>query len=127
MVSNYRISENSIPAEAPITLAENSKDIEFLDPRKYRLASSVKLSDYLSSNLLDSDSNYLGGNDGVSDGKTNDVPQLEDITVLENTTYTDSKGITRAKLVLRVRNSSGKNLLGVDARKAILVSEGGQS
>lgn len=125
MAKNYGISENSIPFEAPITLAENSKDIAFLDPKRYRLAGSVRLSDYLSSNLLDSDSGYIAPGGGNED-KANDKPELEDIVVIENSTYKDEKGVSRAKIVFRVRNSSGKTLLGVDARKAILSIEGGQ-
>lgn len=126
MTKNYGISENSIPFEAPITLGENSRDLAFLDPKRYRLAGSVRLSNYLSSNLLDSDIGNPGG-PGGGDDKANAKPELEDIVVIENSVYKDEKGISRAKIVFRVRNSSGKTLLGVDARKAILATEGGQS
>lgn len=127
MATNYQISENSIPSEAPITLHANSKDVAFLDPRKYRIVNGLNLSDYLSSGLLDGDIQYPGDPGGNPEDKAYDVPQLEDITIVENTTYVDQKGITRAKLVLRVRNSSGKDLLSVDARKAVLSAEGGQA
>lgn len=43
-------------------------------------------------------------------------PQLADISVFSNSTYLDSKGVTRARLVLKVKNSSGKKLLGVDTK-----------
>jgi hypothetical protein len=127
MAIPYRISENSITSEAPITLYTNSKDIAFLDPRKYRAVDGKIISSALGSNLLDSSDIYIDNDPNEDDSKTNDVPQLEDIEVVENVTYIDDKGITRARLVIKVRNSSGKTLLGVDARKAILASEGGQS
>lgn len=127
MAIPYRISENSITSEAPITLYTNSKDIAFLDPRKYRAIDGKIISSALGSNLLDSSDIYINNDPNEDDSKTNDVPQLEDIEVVENVTYIDDKGITRARLVIKVRNSSGKTLLGVDARKAILASEGGQS
>jgi hypothetical protein len=68
----------------------------------------------------------LGGEDGVGAGDDlNSIkPQLADISVFSNTTYLDTKGVTRARLVLKVKNSSGKKLLGVDT-KIINLKEGG--
>jgi len=127
MTKSYRVSENSITSEAPITIYTSSKDIAFLDPRKYRAIDGKIISSSLGSNLLDSSEIYIDTTIAEGESKANDVPQLEDITVIENTTYVDDKGITRARLVIKVRNSSGKPLLGVDARKAVLASAGGQS
>ena len=47
-----------------------------------------------------------------------DVPQLSDIQVIENTTYIDEAGKTRAKVVLKIKNSSKKkeDTKGIDAR-----------
>lgn len=47
-----------------------------------------------------------------------DVPQLSDIQIIENTTYGDEAGKTRAKIVLKIKNSSKlkDNTKGVDAR-----------
>lgn len=116
MGNQYRISENSITSEAPITLYTNSKDTAFLDPRKYRAVEGKIISSALSSNLLDSSEIYIDNTKSDDELKSNDVPQLEDIEVVENTVYIDDKGITRARLTIKVRNSSGKTLLGVDAR-----------
>jgi len=124
-VDKVRISETGVTGVAPITVYENSKDIAFLDPKKYRSVAGVVLSQYSSSGLLDGNTDYLDTDDDPSDDKINDVPQLEDIQLITNEAYIDSKGITRARLVIRVRNSSGKNLLGVDARKVIKTNEGG--
>lgn len=124
-LDKVRISETGVTGVAPITVYENSKDIAFLDPKKYRSVAGVVLSQYSSSGLLDGNTDYLDTDDDPSDDKINDVPQLEDIQLITNEAYIDSKGITRARLVIRVRNSSGKNLLGVDARKVIKTNEGG--
>jgi|688.fasta_scaffold05335_13 hypothetical protein len=65
--------------------------------------------------LTNSDPNLTSediGNDVINSVK----PQLADISVFSNTTYLDSKGVTRARLVLKVKNSSGKKLLGVDTK-----------
>jgi len=47
-----------------------------------------------------------------------DVPQLSDITIVSNTKYFDEVGKERAKIVLKVKNSSPKkdSVSGVDAR-----------
>ena len=127
MAKNPRISENAVTGIAPITLYKNSKDEAFLDPRKYRSIDSSNLSSYLSSGIITSDIDYFDSSITGDFDAANNVPQLEDIEVVENTTYVDEKGITRGKLVIKVRNSSGKTLLGVDARKAILAAQGGQS
>lgn len=127
MAKPYRISENSITSEAPITIYTSSKDIAFLDPKKYRAIDGKIISSSLGSSLLDSSEIFIDTTPAEGESKANEVPQLEDIEVVENTTYVDDKGITRARLVIKVRNSSGKTLLGVDARKAVLASSGGQS
>lgn len=127
MAEKIRISENAVTGVAPITLNKNSKDIAFLDPRKFRQIDASIISSSNSSNLLDSDFSYIDTDESETESEANNVPQLEDIEVIENTTYIDDKGITRGKIVLKVRNSSGQNLLGVDARKAVLASAGGQS
>jgi hypothetical protein len=127
MAEKIRISENAVTGIAPITLNKTSKDVAFLDPRRYRQVDASIVSSSSSSNLLDSDFSYIDTDGFLSEAETNNVPQLEDIEVVENTTYVDDKGITRGKIVLKVRNSSGQKLLGVDARKAVLASAGGQS
>ena len=124
-VDKVRVSETGVTSVAPITVYENSKDIAFLDPKKYRSIAGSVLAKYSSSGLLDGSTDYLDTGDEDPDGKINDVPQLEDIQLITNEAYIDSKGVTRARLVIRVRNSSGKTLLGVDARKVIKTNEGG--
>jgi hypothetical protein len=74
----------------------------------------------------ETDPNLVGedGESGGNDFLNSIKPQLADISVFSNTTYLDTKGVTRARLVLKVKNSSGKKLLGVDT-KIINLKEGG--
>ena len=44
------------------------------------------------------------------------VPHMDDIRVVSNSTYVDKKNNVRTKVVLRIKNSSGEPVLGVDAR-----------
>jgi hypothetical protein len=62
------------------------------------------------------------------DSKFNDRPELSDIESIVQTIYYDSKQKKKfTKLTIRIRNSSGKKLLGIDARTTIPVSSGGQA
>lgn len=47
-----------------------------------------------------------------------DTPQLSDISIVSNTKYFDEIGKERAKIVLKIKNSSlnKQNIAGVDAR-----------
>ena len=84
-----RISETGVTGVAPITVYENSKDIAFLDPKKYRSVAGVVLSQYSSSGLLDGNTEYVQIDEDSSDDKINDVPQLEDIQLITNEAYID--------------------------------------
>lgn len=69
------------------------------------------------------------GGDGLlpDDSKFNERPELSDIESVTQTVYYDSKKKKKfVKVVVRIRNSSGKTLLGIDARKTIPVVAGGQ-
>lgn len=68
------------------------------------------------------------GEDGLDDdSKFNERPELSDIESVTQTIYYDSKQKKKfTKLTVRIRNSSGKKLLGIDARTTIPISSGGQ-
>jgi hypothetical protein len=60
-------------------------------------------------------------------GEPNKIPQLSDIESVTKSVYLDTKtNETKAKLVIRIRNSSGKTLTGIDARIAIPTGSGGE-
>ncbi len=115
-VDKSKISENAVGIVPPITLFDGSKEIAFLDPKKYRVVSNIS-SPYNSSVFL-GDTDYSDPVVPPADPKENAVPQLEDITVFKTETYLVN-GVTKARLTIRVQNSSGKELLGVDYRRSI--------
>lgn len=52
---------------------------------------------------------------------THDFPELTDVeSVVKYTYFDEASQTTKAKLVFKIRNSSGKTLLGVDARLTII-------
>lgn len=53
-----------------------------------------------------------------------DVPQLDDIQSIDPDIYYEG-GVAKAKVTIRIRNSSGKQLKGIDARLEIPTSSGG--
>lgn len=52
------------------------------------------------------------------------VPQLDDIESVDPEEYYEN-GIAKAKVTIRIRNSSGKQLKGIDARLEIPAASGG--
>ena len=98
-----------------ITLYQNSPDTKFIDPRFTNL---------ISRNIQGGFS-VQGQTDQGGSNEPHDVPQLEDISEFDNYLYIDETGKTRAAIVIKVYNSSGKNLKGVDAAKSIVAQEGG--
>lgn len=114
-----RISENEITGVAPITVYENSTDSLFLKDRRQRVLRGTILSQYDSSGYLGRDGDYWENPKDPEDPKTYDIPQLEDITVLKSEVYKNALGVSRARLIIRVKNSSGKKLNDVDYRRSI--------
>lgn len=67
------------------------------------------------------------GGGGGDDSKFNERPELSDIESITQTIYYDTKQKKKfVAMTIRIRNSSGKQLLGIDARKTIPVSSGGK-
>jgi hypothetical protein len=54
------------------------------------------------------------------------VPQLDDIQSIDPDIYYEG-GIAKARVTIRIRNSSGKQLKGIDARLEIPEASGGTS
>ena len=122
MANNSDLNLTKTPS---VTVAEGSIESIFLNSSSVKRI-NVKLAneytDYNGGNSRSPDPNLPG--EGDQDGGSNsNKPQLADISVFSNTTYLDTKGVTRARLVLKVNNSSGKKLLGVDT-KIINLKEG---
>ena len=63
-------------------------------------------------------------NIGYSSEELINIPQLDDIESIDPDIYYEN-GIAKAKVTIRIRNSSGLPLKGIDARQEIPVSSGG--
>jgi hypothetical protein len=110
-ISNLDLTQNSEPVITPGTA-----DAYYMNDKYVRYAPKY------SSGALDG---LVEGPDGP--GVPNQIPQLSDIESVIKSVYVDTKtNETKAKLVIRIRNSSGKILTGIDARIAIPVGSGGE-
>lgn len=117
------ISDLSISKTGKVTVGLNSLDAIFLDPTFFS-GSSATLSKTgantsVNSSLGSAFGNIETGTDNVSSSET---PQLADISATTEN-YIDSKGITRSRIIIKVLNSSGQDLIGVDT-KIVNLKEG---
>jgi len=116
-------SDLSLPKTPLVAVAQgslesillNSTAIKRLDPNSkfitgglYGGGGNIELS------VSQQDPNNIS-EDGNINSSTTEKPQLADISVFSNELYVDTKGVTRARIVMKVKNSSGEELLGVDA------------
>jgi hypothetical protein len=110
-ISNLDITQNSEPV-----ISLGTADSYFMNPKYVRYA--PRPTSLMSDEIID----------GLAGPETpNDVPQLSDIESVIKSVYWDTKtNKTKAKLVIRIRNSSGKILSGIDARIAVPEGSGGE-
>ena len=93
-----------------ITLYENSPDLKHIDARIVRI---------IPQKTLGANGAYSFANENSDDRKTYfDIPQPEDIVLASSELIYHDKKKTTATLVIKVYNSSGKTLKGVDAAKS---------
>ena len=116
MASKPRISNLDLTQNADPVIDAVSADGFYMSSKSVRYAPNAKT--YSIDGLPD------GGGDEPK--KPNTIPQLSDIESVTKSVYVDTKtNETKAKLVIRIRNSSGKILSGIDARVAIPAGSGG--
>ena len=130
---NPRISKSGVTTTGRFPLYSNSPEINDADPSLVRIVRGNSLSAlYLSmgSDLLSEDVDVLDGTlvegegNAVSDGdKSTDgevfrrgVPNVSDISIVSNTVVYDAAGNPSVTLVFKVKNSSGENLKGMNAK-----------
>jgi hypothetical protein len=104
-----RIGLTGVTRANPVLVRSGSKDEYYLSDTEY-----FKIPDFIVQNVGAEAENF------EESTLKRDKPEGEDIELVESesVTYVDKDGATRAKLVFKVRNTSGKTLLGVDVRKA---------
>ena len=116
-MTNRRISNLDLTQNADPLIDEHSADSYYMSSKAVR---------YKPSDVDAFDGGLLGGG-GDGGNETHNIPQLSDIESVTKTTYLDTKtNQTKAKLVIRIRNNSGKTLSGIDARIAIPTGSGGK-
>lgn len=108
MAINQRVSSLSITRPPRIYAYVGSKDYFYLDESQYEPLA------YGSARITTEEIEEV---DLESDPiPPREKPELEDIEYIdaESFVYINESGVARAQIVFKVRNTSGKNLLGVD-------------
>ena len=116
-------SDLSLPKTPLVAVAQgslesillNNTSIKRLDPNsKYITGGLYGGGGNIELSISQTDPNLIpeGGN---INSLISEKPQLADISVFANELYVDTKGVIRARIIIKVKNSSGEELLGVDA------------
>ena len=123
MVSKSKSSSSSQPVAAPLLTVEgsilanstNSNYLAFISAA----AAAARVRDQQSKEDLDDDDDDEKDDDDDDDDKDEEnfsVPQISDIQVISNEVIISAAGIPTAKVIFKIRNSSGSQLKAVEAR-----------
>ena len=127
-MKNSKKSSSSAPVTAPIvTVAGSDLDVvansNYLAYLKANVAAARLMGQQANDGLDDPDDGPVNDpDDDPDDGKGddpsegNDRPSLSDIEIVSNEVVFDSAGIPSAKIVFKVKNSSGKVLTAIHSR-----------
>lgn len=121
-----KISDTEISNTPLVKVKENSVEAYYINPKFLNIVEGQDFDQYRRL------SGYGSGDDlfdppGDGDGNK-DVPQLADIESVTKSIYYDpATKKARAKLVIKIRNSSTKPIIGIDARIAIAGADGGNA
>jgi hypothetical protein len=127
-MKNSKKSSSSAPVTAPIVtvvgseldVAANSNYLAYL---KANVAAARLMGQQANDGLNDPDDDPVNDpdddpDDGTGDNPSegNDRPSLSDIEIVSNEVVFDSAGIPSAKIIFKVKNSSGKVLTAIHSR-----------
>lgn len=127
-MKNSKKSSSSAPVTAPIvTVLDSELDVvansNYLAYLKPNVAAARLMGQQANEGLDDPDDDPDDGtgddpDDGTGDDPSegNDRPSLSDIEIVSNEVVFDSAGIPSAKIVFKVKNSSGKVLTAIHSR-----------
>lgn len=109
MAINQRISSLSITRPPRIYAYEGSKDAFYLDETQYDPLTYDSV-------VISTEESDFGNESDFEAITPREKPELEDIEYIdsESFVYINESGVARAQIVFKVRNTSGKKLLGVD-------------
>ncbi len=127
-MKNSKKSSSSAPVTAPIVtvlgseldVVTNSNYLAYLKPN----VAAARLMGQQANDGLDDPTNDLDDDpdddpdDGTVDNPSegNERPSLSDIEIISNEVIFDSAGLPSAKIIFKVKNSSGRMLKAIDAR-----------
>ena len=94
-------------------LAGNSLTALYLSP-VYLEDEEVGLDDFFQFTVTDNDS--IKDDDDSTTPKSKRVPQLSDISIVSNQVVYSASGVPTATVVVKIKNSSGVELKGMNAR-----------
>jgi hypothetical protein len=121
-----KISDTEISNTPLVKVKENSVEAYYINPKFLNIVEGQDFDQYRRLSGYGSGDNLFdppGGGDG-----NKDVPQLADIESVTKSIYYDpATKKARAKLVIKIRNSSTKPIIGIDARIAIAGADGGNA
>jgi hypothetical protein len=127
-MKNSKKSSSSAPVTTPIvTVAGSDLDVvansNYLAYLKANVAAARLMGQQANDVLDDPDDDPINDPDDDPDDVTaddpsegNDRPSLSDIEIVSNEVVFDSAGIPSAKIVFKVKNSSGKVLTAINSR-----------
>lgn len=132
-----RVSKTGVTSGGRIALYSNSKEVSDLDPALVRFIPGNSLSSlYLSSGSFDDDlysydDFVITEEVAVTEGSVTSsleseesapvaVPSSSDITILSQQVVYDASGIPSVTVIFRIKNSSGVELKGMNARIELL-------
>jgi len=127
-MKNSKKSSSSAPVTAPIvTVVGSELDVtansNYLAYLKANVAAARLMGQQANDGLNDPDDDPVNDpdddpDDGTGDNPSegNDRPSLSDIEIVSNEVVFDSAGIPSAKIIFKVKNSSGKVLTAIHSR-----------
>jgi hypothetical protein len=111
-MTKARLSELDLSTVGKLGVLAGSDEANTIDPRYLKIVDGSQPKQYNLSSVQDSGFPDVENEVYEKPG----VPHMDDIKIIKNSTYVDSKKNVRTKIVLRIKNSSGESILGVDAR-----------
>ena len=111
-MAKNRISELDVSKISPLGVTANSPEANTIDPRYLKITDGR----VITKKTVTGDFAYVDQNWTTEVYEKPGVPHMDDISIVKNSTYVDAKNNVRTKIVFKVKNSSGEQILGVDAR-----------
>lgn len=121
--NNKNLTNLNIVDIPKFTVAENSEEANLIAEKYLNIVPSTIGRALPISQSFGSAEDYIIRT-GILDTNVPEVPQLDDVQSIDPDEYFEN-GIKKAKVTIRIRNSSGQKLKGIDARLEIPASSGG--